>query len=60
MMHTLDVMENILSLYDPSFMAEGRSALLKRKNYFFKNYVANVDMSRPIIQRSRKLDHTHN
>lgn len=34
MMHTLDVMGNILSLYDPSFQAEGRNALLKRKNFF--------------------------
>lgn len=58
MMHTLDVMKNILSLYDPGFLAEDRNALLKRKNYFFKNYVANVDMSKPIIQRARKPENS--
>lgn len=53
MIHVLDVMENILSLYDPGSFVEGRKALLKRKNYFFRTYVVSVDLAKPIIQKGK-------
>ena len=54
MMHILDVLENTLTLYEPSLQTEGRLALIKRKNYFYKKYVVSVDLSQPIKQRGAK------
>lgn len=50
MMMVLDVMENILNLYDPGNLLPGREAQLKRKLYFFRKYVIDLDMEKPIVQ----------
>jgi len=51
MMMALDVMENILTLYDPANQFPSHEAQIKRKNYFYKRYVATVDMDKPIVQK---------
>ena len=50
MMMVLDVMENIPNLYDPGYLLPGREAQLKRKFYFFRKYVIDLDMEKPIVQ----------
>ena len=50
MMVVLDIMENILNLYDPGYLLPGREAQLKRKFYFFRKYVIDLDMEKPIVQ----------
>ena len=50
MMMVLDIMENILNLYDPGNLLPGREAQLKRKLYFFRKYVIDLDMEKPIVQ----------
>lgn len=54
MMHILDILENMLTLYEPYLKTDGRLALIKRKNYFYKKYVVSVDLSQPIRQRRAK------
>ena len=50
MMVVLDIMENILNLYDPGNLLPGREAQFKRKLYFFRKYVIDLDMEKPIVQ----------
>ncbi|MBR6990351.1 MAG: hypothetical protein IKH95_11035 [Bacteroidaceae bacterium] len=50
MMIALDIMENILSLYDPGWQLPDREAQFKRKLYFYRKYVVDLDMEKPIVQ----------
>lgn len=50
MMMALDIMENILSLYDPGWQLPDREAQFKRKLYFYRKYVVDMDMEKPIVQ----------
>lgn len=50
MMMALDIMENILSLYDPGWELPDREAQFKRKLYFYRKYVVDLDMEKPIVQ----------
>jgi len=56
MILALDAMENILFLYDPAVKLQGRIAQLKKRNYFYKRYVINMDFEKPIFQRNRVYD----
>lgn len=56
MMVVLDIMENILNLYDPGNLLPGREAQFKRKLYFFRKYVIDLDMEKPIVQNSTAKD----
>lgn len=50
MMASLDIMENILNLYDPGWELPDREAQFKRKLYFYRKYVVDLDMEKPIVQ----------
>ena len=50
MMMALDIMENILSLYDPGWQLPDREAQFKRKLYFYRKYVVDLDMEKLIVQ----------
>lgn len=50
MMASLDIMENILDLYDPGWELPDREAQFKRKLYFYRKYVVDLDMEKPIVQ----------
>ena len=50
MMASLDIMENILNLYDSGWEMPDREAQFKRKLYFYRKYVVDLDMEKPIIQ----------
>ena len=50
MMASLDIMENILNLYDPGWEMPDREAQFKRKLYFYRKYVVDMDMEKPIVQ----------
>lgn len=56
MMMALDIMENILSLYDPGWQLPDREAQFKRKLYFYRKYVVDMDMEKPIVQNSTAKD----
>ena len=56
MMIALDIMENILSLYDPGWQLPDREAQFKRKLYFYRKYVVDMDMEKPIVQNSTAKD----
>lgn len=50
MMASLDIMENILNLYDSGWEMPDREAQFKRKLYFYRKYVVDLDMEKPIVQ----------
>lgn len=52
MMASLDIMENILNLYDSGWEMPDREAQFKRKLYFYRKYVVDMDMEKPIVQNS--------
>lgn len=56
MMMALDIMENILSLYDPGWQLPDREAQFKRKLYFYRKYVVDMDMEKPIVQNCTAKD----
>lgn len=56
MMMALDIMENILSLYDPGWQLPDREAQFKRKLYFYRKYVVDMDMEKPIVQNGTAKD----
>lgn len=56
MMIALDIMENILDLYDPGWQLPDREAQFKRKLYFYRKYVVDMDMEKPIVQNSTAKD----
>lgn len=50
MMMALDIMENILNLYDSGWEMPDREAQFKRKLYFYRKYVVDLDIEKPIVQ----------
>lgn len=56
MIHTLDFMEDILNLYDPGIIEQGREELLTSKKSFYRKYVISLDLTKPILQKGRVSD----